>query len=325
MRVLLTGGAGMVGNAFTKLWLNKGAQVLSVDDFSLGTERHLSEFQGKSGFEFERWDVSQPDWFSPLKGRSFDLCVHFAANSDISLGGANPLMEHRKTLATTLMSLEATRILKIPHFIFSSSSAVYGDGVPMPTPENTGGMHPISNYGAAKFSSENWISSFVENYGLSAWVFRFGNVVGEKMTHGVIYDFIRKLNKNPDVLDVLGNGTQKKTYVHVEDCVGGITWAYEKSPSTLKNHASRYQVLNLSTEGHTAVKTIAENVVKQVSGGRASIQYGESNRGWVGDVPITQLDVRKIHALGWKAQLSSDEAVTNAIREHYEWTKHAPK
>ena len=323
MKVLVTGGAGLVGSSLCARLLNDGSSVLCVDNLTLGTLRHLEPFKTNPAFEFQQWDVSERGWQSKLAGRSFDLLVHLAANSDISLGHKFPEMDHQRTFATTFETLCAARDLKIPNFIFASTSAVYGANPPFPTPESAGGLHPVSIYGAGKLASEAFISAFVENYGLNAWVYRFGNVVGRKLTHGVIYDFVHRLRKNADELVVLGDGQQNKTYIDVEDCVSGILLGFAKSPAG-HSHAERFQVFNLSTEGATSVREIAEETVRAVSlksGTRTKIVYGTSKVGWVGDVAKTRLSVERMHRLGWSPKLDSNTAVFQAIRDFYEWSQ----
>ncbi len=319
MKVLVTGGAGLVGSALIKRLLDSGSDVLCVDNLTLGTLRHLEDFKTNAAFEFQQWDVSQRGWHLKLEGRTFDLLVHLAANSDISLGHRQPEMDHQRTFATTFETLCAAKELKIPNFIFASTSAVYGANPPFPTPEAAANLHPVSIYGAGKLASEAFISAFVENYGLNAWVFRFGNVVGRRLTHGVVYDFVQRLRKQSSELVVLGNGMQNKTYIDVEDCVGGILHGYLKSPAG-QSHAERFQVFNLSTEGATSVREIAEETVRVVSAGKTPIVYGTSSVGWVGDVAKTRLDVTRMHGLGWAPVKDSKTAVFNAIRDFHEWS-----
>ncbi len=319
MRVLLTGGAGLVGNALTRLFLKKGAQVFCVDNFALGTPRHLEEFHNHSDFEFEELDASVSGWHKKIQGRKFDLLVHLAANSDISLGNARPEMDKNRTFDTSFEALQAAREMKIPKFIFSSTSAVYGANPPMPTSESSPNLHPVSIYGAGKLASEAFISAFVENYGLEAWIFRFGNVVGEKLTHGVIYDFIGRLRKNPKELNVLGNGFQTKTYIDVEDCVSGIGLAFEKSPPGA-SHAEKFKIFNLSTEGTTSVRQIAEETCRALNLKNCKVNYQDSPIGWVGDVPKTSLDVSKIKRYGWEPALDSTSAVFKSIRDYARWS-----
>ncbi len=324
MKVLLTGAAGLVGSEIAeKLLFEKllpVTQLVGVDNFILGTKKHVEGFLNNSKYKFYDLDVSKRDWHQQLKGSKFDLLIHFAANSDISLGHAKPEMDCERTFSTTFEALMTTRELKIPNFIFASSSAVYGENPEFPTPENTFGMHPVSLYGAGKLASENFISSFVNNYGINAWVYRFGNVVGKKLTHGVIYDFVKKLRKNSNELSVLGNGKQNKTYIDVSDCVRGVCHGYLKSPAG-KKHDERFQVFNLSSEGATSVKQIAEECVRVVVNGKTEIRYGESAIGWVGDVPQTSLDVSKMNRLGFQTKLNSTEAVILSIQDFADWSK----
>ncbi len=311
----------MVGSLLAERLLEKGHSVVSVDDFSLGTRRHLEPAMKQAAYAFIEADVSQPDWHSVLQGRSFDVLFHLAANSDISLGGRDPVKDLQKTFTTTLHSLMAAKSLGIPDFVFSSSSAVYGQDPVLPTPEETPRMHPVSIYGSGKLASEVLISSFVENFGLNAWIYRFGNVVGKRLTHGVIYDFFHKLKKTPDRLVVLGNGHQTKTYIDAEDCVAGMVHGLLHARPRGKTHSDRFQIFNLSSDGHTSVRSIAENCVAQMTSGSAQIQYGSDPIGWVGDVPKTHLDTSRMLALGWKPRRSSDEAVDHAIRDFTAWTR----
>ena len=320
MKALVTGGAGLVGTSLCRRLLDGGATVFSVDNLVLGTRRHVEENTKAKGFSFEAWDVSRPGWHSKLKGQKFDVIFHLAANSDISLGHRQPEMDKDRTFSTTFETLQAARDLGVKNFVFSSTSAVYGARAPLPTPEECGEMHPVSVYGAGKLASEAFISAFVENYGVAAWVYRFGNVVGRRLTHGVIYDFTKRLIANPSKLEVLGNGHQHKTYIDVEDCVGGILTGFQESAPG-KTHHERFQVFNLSTEGATTVRAIAEETVRVVAGGRAQIKYGDGATGWVGDVPKTSLRVARMKALGWEPKLTSDAAVSAAIRDHYEWAR----
>lgn len=320
MKVLLTGGAGLVGSSMCRKLLGRGAKVFCIDNFTLGTPRHVADYQSSADFEFQKWDVSRRDWHLPLMGRQFDLMIHLAANSDISLGHKQPQMDCERTFTTSFEALMAARELKIPNFMFSSTSAVYGDNPVFPTPEDSQNMHPVSVYGAGKLASEKFISAFVENYGLNAWVYRFGNVVGERLTHGVIFDFLKRLRENPNELTVLGNGMQTKTYIDVEDTVDGMIWGFEKSTAG-DTHAKKFQIFNLSTEGMTSVRDIAEKTVEVVTGGKTTIKYGTSSIGWVGDVAKTSLAVERMKKLGWQPRRDSNTAVFDAIKAHYEWTR----
>jgi len=320
MNILITGGAGLVGSSFCEVLLSQNANVFCVDDLSLGSLKNLSSVSGKPGFDFLKSDVSIPEWYNAFKGKKIDLIIHLAACSDISLGNKNPDLDIQKTFQTTLHTLLATKALNIPNFIFSSTSAVYGANPIFPTPEETNKLYPISIYGAGKLSSEVLISAFVENYNLNAWIYRFGNVVGKKLTHGVIFDFRKKITDNQKFLQVLGNGKQEKTYIDVQDCLAGMLVGFNHKPEN-STHSARYQVFNLSTSGSTQVSEIAKECVKVFGTEQTKIQYESSPVGWVGDVSKTSLNISKISNLGWKPKLNSTEAVFKSIREYHEWAK----
>jgi UDP-glucose 4-epimerase len=319
--ILITGAAGLVGSAMIEeLLKHQVERIIGVDNFILGTKKHIEEFLEE--IVFYELDVSLPKWHKKIKEKKIDICIHLAANSDISLGCKDPSVDFQRTLSTTFYSLLACLELEVKDFIFASTSAVYGETKIFPTPEECAPMYPVSNYGAAKLASENYISAFVNNYGLNAWIYRFGNVVGKKLTHGVIYDFVRKLHQNPNRLEVLGNGKQTKTYIDVYDCVSGILHGYVfTKPKSTGQHLERFHVFNLSTQGATSVREIANFVVELMGTKETKIIYGEEAIGWIGDVPKTLLDVSRIKAIGWNPRKTSTEAVYDSIKEHIEWSK----
>ena len=192
--------------------------------------------------------------------------------------------------------------------VFSSSSTVYGETPPIPLSEDYGPLLPISVYGAAKLASEGLISSFCHTFDMQAWIFRFANVVGSRCTHGVIFDFINKLRKNPEELEILGDGRQRKSYLYVSDCVDGMLFGFE-------NAKDQINLFNLGSDGATEVNRIAEMVVDEMKLGDIKFKYTGGKRGWKGDVPRFQFDISKIKKLGWKPKYNSDEAVRKAIRD----------
>jgi UDP-glucose 4-epimerase len=194
--------------------------------------------------------------------------------------------------------------------LFSSSGAVYGEPTVMPTPEDYGPILPISLYAASKVACESLISAFVHNYGMRAWIFRFGNIVGPNPTHGVIYDFIKRLRENPTELRVLGDGRQAKPYVHVEDCLDGIEFGF-------RHAANDVNCYNLAVEDQTSVTQIAEWCIEELGLDRHQVRitYTGGSRGWRGDVPQVKLDTSRMTALGWTPRLSSAEAVRRTIAE----------
>ena len=228
-----------------------------------------------------------------------------AANSDIAKSHVNPDVDFNNTLTTTYNVLLAMKEYNVKNIVFASTSAIYGDtGVSVS--EDFGPLFPISHYGASKLASEAYISSFCENYGFKAWITRFPNVVGERATHGAIYDFIKKLKKNPNELEVLGNGTQIKPYLYVKDLVEAILLIW-------KSTNEKINYFNLGVETRTTVKEIAEMVIDEM-GLNAVIKYTGGNRGWVGDVPTFSYSLDKIHTLGWNPKVTSNEAVRKSIR-----------
>ena len=287
MNILVTGGAGFIGSHLTDKLLDKGHNVVAFDNLSLGRLDNLSEAIKNPNFEFIKGDILNKDeFFEVFKKHKFDMVFHLAANSDIAKSHANPNVDMENTFMTTYNTLLAMKEFGIKKIMFSSTSAIYGE-----TTE--------------KLASEAFISSFCENYGIQAWITRFPNVVGERSTHGVIRDFIRKLKKNPNELEVLGNGEQIKPYLYVKDLVEAILFVVE-------NTNDKINFYNLGVDSRTKVKEIAQMVISEM-GLNASIRYTGGDRGWIGDVPEFNYNLDKIHKLGWTAKNTSNEAVKKAI------------
>lgn len=309
--VLLTGGAGFIGSHLTDKLLEKGHSVVAFDNLSLGRLDNLSEASKNSNFEFIKGDILNKDeFFEIFKTHKFDMVFHLAANSDIAKSHANPNVDMENTFMTTYNTLLAMKEFGIKKIMFSSTSAIYGETTEKLT-ENFGPLFPVSHYGAGKLASEAFISSFCENYGIQAWITRFPNVVGERSTHGVIRDFIQKLKKNPNELEVLGNGEQIKPYLYVKDLVEAILFVVE-------NTNEKINFYNLGVDSRTKVKEIAQMVISEMGGkykevANATIRYTGGDRGWIGDVPEFNYNLDKIHKLGWTAKNTSNEAVKKAI------------
>ncbi|NPA65090.1 MAG: NAD-dependent epimerase/dehydratase family protein [Epsilonproteobacteria bacterium] len=304
--ILLTGGAGFIGSHLADALCEEKHNVVVLDNLSLGRKENISHLLGKEGFEFVEGDILDEDLLEELFAKhDFDVVFHMAANSDIAQSFANPSIDKDNTFMTTYVLLEKMKKHGVDKIVFASTSAIYGDTSDL-LHENYGPLQPVSHYGASKLASESFISSFTENYGLQAWITRFPNVVGERATHGVIYDFIKKLRKNPEELEVLGDGEQYKPYLYVKDLVEGILYVW-------KNADEKFNVFNLGVDSRTKVKDIAKFVIEEM-GLESRIRYTGGDRGWVGDVPEFNYDLSKIHNFGWKAQHTSDEAVKKAIR-----------
>lgn len=313
MKALVTGGAGFVGATLVERLLADGHSVVAVDNFRRGRVEYVRRFIDHPRFRLLEADVDDERRFTravatAFEGGSVDEIWHLAANSDIPAGIADPRIDLRDTFMTTFSALVVARAAGIRRFLFASSSAIYGDLGDVEIAEDAGPLLPISNYGAMKLASEAQIAAAAETFLASALIFRFPNVVGVPATHGVILDFVRKLKANPRVLDVLGDGTQRKAYLHVSDLVDAMVTLARRS-------ARRLDVFNIGpTDDGVLVSAIAEAVVARVAPG-AEIRYGTGNRGWVGDVPRFRYSVRKLVDAGWTPRLASADAVRRAIDE----------
>jgi UDP-glucose 4-epimerase len=235
-----------------------------------------------------------------------DTVFHFAANPEARWGLENPRLDLEQGTIATWNVLEAMRRTGAKRLVFASSGTMYGDTAAA-CAEGDLGKLPISLYGASKFAGEGLISAFVECFGLSAWIYRFGNVVGPRGTHGAALDFLRKLSNNPEELEVLGDGRQSKPYVHVNDCVSGVLFGLEHAHERLNVH-------NIAPPDFTSVQRIAELCIAASPHPNARIRYTGGERGWPGDIPHSRLDAGKLAALGYRVSLTSDQAVEAAVR-----------
>lgn len=307
MKILVTGGAGFIGSHLTDKLLAQGHEVVVVDNLSLGRKTNLNEALKSNKFTFIEENLLNYDALNAIfKENNFEIVFHLAANSDIAQSHDNPNVDLENTFMTTYNTLKAMKENGVKKIVFASTSAIYGDSKGAIIDENYSPLFPTSHYGAGKLASEGFIASFAENYGIQAWITRFPNVVGERATHGVIFDFIKKLKKNPSELEVLGDGMQYKPYLYVKDLVKAILFVFE-------NTNEKINYYNIGVESRTRVKTIAEMVISEM-GLNADIRYTGGARGWIGDVPEFNYCLDKIHKLGWHAKISSDEAVKKSVQ-----------
>ena len=310
MKVFVTGGAGFIGSQLCSRFLKDGYNVVAYDNLLLGKKELLAGCLAHPNFRFVEADLLDLERVKKEMPGA-DLVFHMAANSDISQGAARTDVDMQNGTVATYNVLEAMRVVGVKKLVFPSTSAMYGEASIKPTPENYGPLFPISFYGASKLCCEAMASAFSHNCGIQTWIFRFANIVGAPSTHGAIHDFVGRLLKNPKRLEVLGNGTQRKSYLHVTDCVDGMLYG-------MKYAGDSFQCFNLASRGVSNVRFIAEEVARlmePVTGVKAEVAFGEGDRGWVGDVPYTFLDGSRLESLGWRARLESDEAVRTAIRE----------
>jgi UDP-glucose 4-epimerase len=308
MKALVVGGAGFIGSHLCDALLKEGHQVICADDFSLGTRENISHLKGNVDFCIYETDASDRKSLEEVfQKEKPDYVFHLAANSDIQASAKNPDVEYRNTYTTTFQILSCMREYGVKNLFFASTSAVYGDKREELLDENTPGLSPISYYGAAKLGSEALISAFSHMNDINALVFRFPNVIGPRLTHGVIFDFIRKLQKNPAHLQILGNGKQTKPYLYVTDLVDAIIRFMETGkPGVL--------LYNVGGEGATSVTGIADIVCEEMKLNSVQYDFTGGEGGWKGDVPRFRYCIDKIHQAGWKANYTSDEAVRETVR-----------
>lgn len=309
MKTVVIGGAGFIGSNLCEVLLKRGRQVICIDNLSLGTKENISKLVLNENFIFYKGDATDLVFLENIFSKELpDVIFHLAANSDIQISAQNPEIEYNNTYTTTFKVLDCMRKCKIKDFFFASTSAVYGDKRNLELTEDTPNLSPISYYGASKLGSEALIQAYSYMNDMRTLIFRFPNVIGSKLTHGVIYDFIRKLDKNKEVLHILGDGNQMKPYIYVGDLVGAII-------DFMDIIKPGVEIYNLGVSGATSVKKIADIICEELGLENVKYEFTGGESGWKGDVPQFQYCLDKIHKTGWKAQYTSDEAVRKTVRE----------
>ena len=308
MNILVAGGAGFIGSHLCDALLSKNNTVIVADKLIMGSKNieHLSQ---NTNFKFYEMELANQDNVDKLfKDNKIDIVYHMAANSDIQKSANDTSIDFNDTLLTTRVLLESMRKNNVKNIFFASTSAVYGEMPDIVLNEETGGLKPVSYYGGAKLASEALISSYVSMCDMNAVIFRFPNVIGPRLTHGVVYDFVKKLRNNPKELLILGNGTQCKPYIYVTDLVNAIVKLTEQFEPGV-------EIFNISvmSEG-TSVTHIAEIVVDVLGLSDVEFKYTGGDRGWKGDVPRFKYDISKVLATGWKPEYTSDEAIRKAAQ-----------
>ena len=305
MRSFVIGGAGFIGSHLIDLLVERGP-VTVYDNMSVGKVEFLGSHLAEGRVQLVKADALDLEALTAAM-RGHDTTFHLAANPEARWGLERTRLDLEQGTIATYNALEAARLGGVKRFVFASSGTVYGN-VSEPCGEMDLGHLPFSLYGASKIGGEALVASYVECFGLRGSICRFGNVVGPRGTHGAILDFCKKLAKTPDRLEVLGDGTQAKPYLHVTDCVKGILHVFDHGTD---NPA----IYNLAPPDWTSVRRIAELVVAASPNKTARIAYGDSPQGWPGDVPKSRLKPDKLAALGFRVRFSSDDAVRLAVEE----------
>ena len=309
MKVFVAGGAGFIGSNLIEMLLEQGHEVVCVDNYFIGTKQNIEGFFDNSNFTFYEQDLCNFDALSVIfEKEQVEYVFHLAANSDIQASAKDPIIEFNNTYETTFNILECMRRYDVKKMFFASTSAVYGDKADELLSETTADLRPVSYYGACKLGSEALISSYTYMNDFEALIFRFPNVIGPKLTHGIIYDFLKKLDKDNTKLEILGDGKQCKPYIFVRDLV-------EAMIEFMNTGKKGITLFNLGVEGATTVTRIADIICEMTGLKNVQYHYTGGNVGWKGDVPKFQYDLSKIYATGWKASYNSDEAVIKTVEE----------
>lgn len=309
---MVTGAAGFIGSHLVDQLLNKGWGVIGFDNLSSGRKENLGSANEFPQFRFIEGDLADLHNIRQALGEC-ELVFHLAANPEVQRGSVEPSLHFQQNLLTTFNLLEAIRARGThTKMVFASTSTIYGEPSIMPTPEKYGPLLPISVYGSTKLGCEALAASYTQLLPLQVIIFRFANVVGPRARHGVIYDFILKLRRNPSELEVLGDGTQKKSYLHVRDCVDAFLATINDS-----FWETSVDVYNIGTAEQTGVLRIAETITQAMNLRNVAIRTtpGPQGRGWPGDVKTMQLDISKMERRGWKPKMNSDAAVRLATTD----------
>jgi UDP-glucose 4-epimerase len=304
MRAFITGCAGFIGSHLTDRLLSSGSEVVGFDNFSSGRRRYLEGARQNSRFQLVEADLLDADTLKSAM-RGSDCVFHLAANADVRHGTAQPRKDLEQNTIVTHNVLESMRAHGIRKIAFASTGSVYGEATVFPTPEEAPFPVQTSLYGASKLACEGLIAAYCEGFGLQSWIFRFVSILGERYSHGHVFDFYRQLRSDPRQLRVLGNGRQRKSYLYVQDCLDGILLAMSRS-------GGRVNLFNLGVDSYCEVND-SIGWICQALGVNPKITYSGGERGWVGDNPFIFLDTRRIRDLGWRPKLNIEQGVLKTL------------
>jgi len=312
---LVSGGAGFIGSHLTERLLNEGYGVKVVDNFSSGRRENLHNDLNNASLAIFDMDLKRESTRLNRLVQQCELTFHFAANPEVRVGETEPRVHFEENVVATFNLLEAVRKTKSPKtIVFASTSTVYGEASKIPTPEDYAPLIPISTYGASKLACEALITSYAHTFNHRALLLRFANIIGKGSDHGVIVDFIKKVRANPKQLEILGDGTQTKSYMHINDCVNAITHLTKR----FLNGAQKVDIYNVGSADTITVKDIARIVASVTHHPEIAFKCTggvDGGRGWKGDVKTMQLSIDKLLGTGWKPRYNSKQAVQLATRQ----------
>lgn len=304
---MITGGVGFIGSHLAARLLARGDQVVVYDNLSAGSIDRIESCLSDPRFQFVKGELLDFQQVSHVV-KGAEIVFHMASNPDISKSMIQTDLDLRLGVMTLYNVLESMRLSGCNKVFFPSGSGVYGDVGPTPTSEDFAPMRPVSMYGASKLACEAMISAFCHMFDMQAWIGRLANIVGSRQTHGVILDFVKKLERDQKRLQILGDGKQSKPFLHVSECVDAIQTMIEKSKETIN-------VFNVAPDDSIEVREIAQIVVEEMGLTGIRFEYSGGKRGWKGDVPVVRMDTTKLRRIGWMNKLSSGEAVRLAAQE----------
>ena len=305
-KILVTGGAGFIGSHLVDRLIEKGNRIIVFDNLSSGKMEFIEHHLENPDFTLIKGDLLDQEAIEKTC-KNIDLVCHVAANPDVRLGASNTKVHLDQNILATYNLLEAMRINNIKKIAFTSTSTVYGEANIIPTPEDYGPLIPISLYGASKLACEALITSYTHTFDMQAWIFRFANIVGPRSTHGITVDFIRKLRENSNLLEILGDGKQEKSYLHVSECVNAILFLTEESKE-------KVNIFNVGSEDTISATEIGKAVTEEMGLSDVDFIYTGGSRGWNGDVPRMRLGIEKMKTLGWKPGYTSERSVRETAR-----------
>ncbi|MEE8574453.1 MAG: NAD-dependent epimerase/dehydratase family protein [Thermodesulfobacteriota bacterium] len=303
-KYFITGGAGFIGSSVADRLLSMGHEVVVYDNLSTGLEEFLEGAKSQAGFTFVKGDLLDSGSLTTAMAGA-DFVFHFAANADVRFGTEHPRRDLEQNTIATFNVLEAMRAGGVTDIAFSSTGSIYGEAEIFPTPENAPFPVQTSLYGASKLAGESLIQAYAEGYGFKGFIFRFVSILGERYTHGHVYDFYKKLLENPSTMHVLGNGKQQKSYLYIQDCIDAMLFAID-------NAGEKVNIFNLGTDHYCQVNNSIGWITGHL-GLKPTLTYEGGERGWIGDSPFIFLDTAKIRSLGWAPKLRIEEGIIKTL------------